>query len=127
MVIVGLLSWWYTIGWKQAAERILVRLAGLLDYFSIGLLLKTLFSPFRQISAGKVNGPLPVQLRAFADRLISRVIGAVIRTMVMLVGIGALLIGVILSVLYLVGWAFVPLLPIIGLTLMLGGWIPWQL
>ncbi len=127
MVIVGLLSWWYTIGWKQAAERIIISLAGLLDYFSIGLLLKTLFSPFRQISAGKVNGPLPVQLRAFADRLISRIIGAVIRTMVMFVGIASLLIGVVFGVGYLALWALIPLLPVFGLTLMLGGWIPWQL
>lgn len=127
MVIVGLLSWWYTIGWVQAAERIKHRLAGVLDYFSFELLAKSLFAPFRQISAGKVNGPLQMQLRAWVDRTISRVIGAVIRTMVLLVGVVTLLLSVIGSVLYLVGWALLPLLPILGLTLMLTGWIPWQL
>lgn len=126
MVIVGLLSWWYTIGWKQAAERITIRLAGVFDYFSINLLIKNLFAPFRQISAGQVDGPLPVILRAFVDRLLSRVIGACIRTIVMLIGIASLLLGVVWGVFYLVFWAVVPILPIVGLTMMLSGWIPWQ-
>ena len=127
MVIVGLLSWWYTIGWMQAAERIKLRLAGVLDYFSFELLVKTLFAPFRQISAGKVNGPLPVQLRAWADRTISRVIGAVIRTIVLVIGAVTLLLSVLGGMVYLIGWALLPLLPLVGLTLMLTGWIPWQL
>lgn len=127
MVIVGLLSWWYTIGWIQAAERIKLRLAGVLDYFSFELLVKSLFAPFRQISAGKVNGPLPVQLRAWIDRTISRIIGAVIRMIVLVIGAGTLLVSVIGGALYLLGWALVPLLPLVGLTLMLTGWIPWQL
>ncbi len=127
MVIVGLLSWWYTIGWKQAAERTALRLAGILDYFSLGLLARSLFAPFRQISAGKVNGPLAVQLRAWVDQLISRVIGAVIRSMVLVIGAVTLLLSVTVSGVYLVLWALVPLLPVIGLTLMLTGWIPWHL
>lgn len=78
MFIVGLLSWWYGAGWVAEAKRVRERIASTADYFSIDLLVKTLFSPFRQISAGKVNGPLGVKWRAFVDRLISRCIGALI-------------------------------------------------
>jgi hypothetical protein len=127
MVIVSLLSWWYTIGWKQAAERIIMRLAGVFDFFSIDLLITSLFAPFRQISAGRVEGPLPVILSAFVDKLISRIIGAYMRTMVMLIGIVSLVFMCVWGVAYLLLWAVMPVLPIIGLTLMLSGWIPWQL
>jgi hypothetical protein len=97
----------------------------IMDYFSIGLLLKTLFSPFRQISAGKVSGPLAVQMRALADRLISRIIGGMIRSVMVIVGICAIIITTILGCITLVLWAFIPLLPIIGVVLWLAGWMPW--
>lgn len=48
--------------------------------FSVGLLLKTLFNPFRQISAAPVGGAAPVQLSAFFDKLFSRAVGMVVRS-----------------------------------------------
>ena len=127
MHIVGLLSWWYTSGLKVASLRVFNRLANLFDYFSIDILLKTLFSPFRQISAGKVRGPLGVQLRAFADRLISRIIGGIVRSIVMIFGLMAIIVAVILGAMYLVIWLLVPALPVVGFSLMALGWIPWHL
>ena len=55
------------------------RLAASADYFSIGLLITTLFAPFRQISASRVDGPIADRMRAFADRLISRLVGSIVR------------------------------------------------
>lgn len=127
MIIVGFLSWWYTAGWQQAILKSKARLVGVFDFFSIDLLLRTFFSPFRQISAGKVDGPLPVQLRAFFDRLLSRVIGAIVRGIVMIAGTIVLLISVTLSLIWIAGWLVLPAVPIIGLTLALSGWVPWHL
>lgn len=121
MLVISLVQWWYGDGWRQRAAMARDRLAGTMDYFSIELLLQTLFSPFRQISAGKVDGPLGVKLRAFADRLISRVIGAMIRIVIVLIGIVTIILQVVLSGVVLVGWAFVPVLPIVGLVLMVVG------
>ncbi len=127
MQLVGLLSWWYSDGIKQALGRIGSRFGGLLDYFSIDLLARTLFSPFRQISAGSVRGPIGLKLRAFADQLISRIIGAIVRSIVIVVGAVAVLVQAILSILALLLWLCMPLVPIVGLVLMLVGWIPWKL
>lgn len=127
MVIVGILSWWYSAGFRQALAAVGRRLAGLFDFFSIDLLFKTLFSPFRQISAGRIQGPIGVQLRAFVDKLISRIIGAIVRSMVMVVGIISLLTVGLVSLVYIVLWLVMPLLPIIGLTIALTGWVPWQI
>ena len=101
------------------------RLAGLMDYFSLDLLLKTLFSPFRQISAEKTSGSLNVQMHAFFDRLISRMIGMMIRLVMIIIGTGAIITYAIIGLLALIVWAFVPFLPILGLILFVMGWVPW--
>lgn len=127
MFIVGMLTWWYGAGWRRQFKALGERLVGLQDYFSLDLLLRTLFAPFRQISAGQVNGPLGVKLQAFLDRLISRAIGALIRLTMIIVGSLAIifytLIGGVLTLL----WVIVPLLPILGIVVAISGWIPWHL
>lgn len=105
----------------------MLKLDGLLDYFSIDLLIRTLFSPFRQISAGAVDGPIDIKVRAFFDKLISRLIGALVRLVVLLIGVLSIIVGVAGGLLYLLGWAVVPFLPVIGLIVMLAGWIPWKI
>jgi hypothetical protein len=127
MFIVGILSWWYGQGWRQRCVHLGERLKANMDYFSIDLLLKTFFSPFRQISAGKVQGPLGVQMRALLDRIISRIIGAMIRFTMIIIGSLAIGIHGVVGILLLVAWAFVPLLPIAGIVLTLSGWTPWNL
>lgn len=127
MFIIGILGWWYGQGWRQRAVRLSEKLAGTMDYFSIGLLLRTLFSPYRQISAGKVRGPLGVQMRAFFDRLISRIIGAMIRLVVIVVGLAAIALHAAFGAVMVVTWAFVPILPLIGIVLFVAGWVPWSL
>lgn len=122
---MGLLGWWYGAGWKGRARAVRERLAATMDYFSIALLLRTLFSPFRQISAGKVTGPIALQMRALFDNLLSRVIGAIVRSMMIGVGLVAIALTLIVGAMLLVVWAFVPLLPLVGLTLMMIGWLPW--
>lgn len=122
MLFVSLLRWWYSDGWRRRARIVSTQIDGVIDYFSIDLLARTLFSPYRQISAGKVDGPLGVQLRAFADRLISRLIGAMIRTILLIMGVIAIAAQVIFGVVILVLWAFVPVLPVVGVILTLIGW-----
>lgn len=122
MLFVSLLRWWYSDGWRRRARIVSMQIDGVIDYFSIDLLARTLFSPYRQISAGKVDGPLGVQLRAFADRLISRFIGAMIRTVLLVMGLIAIAAQVVLGVVILALWAIVPLLPVAGVALTLTGW-----
>jgi hypothetical protein len=96
----------------------------ILETFSVVLLLRTLFDPFRQISAGQVRGSFDVQLRAMGDRAFSRVFGAMVRSIFVIIGtLGALAAG-LLGVLECIIWPVVPFLPIIGLALMAVGWQP---
>jgi hypothetical protein len=127
MFVVGILSWWYSAGWRQRLTMLQERLARTVDYFSIELLLRTLFSPFRQISAGRVDGPLGVKLHAFFDRLISRAIGAMVRSFMIVMGVFAIVLHGLIGTVALIVWAIVPLLPAIGLVLFIVGWVPWSL
>lgn len=124
MVIVWALSWWYGAGWRAQFARVWAKLESTYDYFSIGLLASSLFAPFRQISAGRVDGPLAVQMRAFFDRQLSRVIGAFVRTILIVVGIVLLTLQSFWGVVTMIFWGLLPFLPLIGFTLMLSGWVP---
>jgi hypothetical protein len=126
MFVFGIFSWWYGAGWRGRALRLREGITGTMDYFSIDLLIGTLFAPFRQISAGKTTGSLDVQLHAFFDRLISRCIGAVMRIFMVVVGTIAIILHAVIGGLFLVTWAVIPLLPVIGVMLFVVGWIPWK-
>ena len=121
MLILGLVSWWYGAGWLQLMQRVSTHIMDIMDFFSVGLLFKTLFSPYRQISTGKVNGPIGLQLRAWFDLQISRVIGAMVRLAVIVFGLAATLLTAICALALLLVWPLVPALPIITAIVVLGG------
>lgn len=128
MLPISLFSWWYTNGWRDQAELCGARLSRVSDRFSITLLLRSLFSPFRQISADDNYGPgLDAKVRAWLDKLISRCIGAMIRSVLILMGALLLLFEVIIAAVRLVVWPLLPLFPVIGIILAMSGWVPWQL
>lgn len=103
-------------------RRIEQRLTSVLNFFSVGLLLRTLFDPFRQISAGGVQGDVSVQLRAWLDRQFSRAVGFVVRSIFIIVGIFSTLGIMLWGILQLILWPCIPLLPLIALFGLLLGW-----
>jgi len=127
MFIVGMFSWWYGAGWKRCVTSVRERIASLYDYFSLGLLLRTLFAPFRQISAGKVRGSISDQARAWFDRLISRCVGACVRTAVLCTGVIALTIRSLVGLIEIVVWPLIPTIPVVAIVLTMMGWVPWHL
>ncbi len=113
MLVVGFLQWWYTRGWFGFAQRLLDKIHSLADFFSLGLLLRTLFYPFRQISAySDEYASLQKQIGAFFDKLLSRTIGAVVRLGILIFGILAITIEAIFGALLALAWPFIPLIPI---------------
>lgn len=127
MFIVGLLQWWYGAGWLRQFQNANARVRGLYDYFSIDLLVGSWFAPFRQISAGRVQGSLAVQWHAFIDKSISRFIGAFMRTILIIVGVLMLFVVSIGYAMSLLVWALIPFAPLAGLTASIIGWIPWTM
>jgi len=124
MFLVGIISWWYGDGWKGQLGRIRDRLKNTAAFFSIGQLFSTLFSPFRQISAGRVGGPIGVQLRAFFDKTLSRVIGAFVRLCTIFAGLVVILFQTIVEVIVSLVWLVLPAFPVIGIIMFAIGWAP---
>lgn len=122
MTIFLCLRWWYSAGWQWVWQSTLIdRSRWIMQTFSAKELLKTLFAPFRQTYAGKVRGGLDVQVRAFFDKLISRVIGLVVRLILLFMALVGLLVVIIVSIICLLAWPLIPLLPIISLGLYVMG------
>ena len=125
MFLVGLISWWYGRGWVGQWKRIAHRFALTLEFFSVGQLLSTLFSPFRQISATSGNdGSFGAAMRAFVDQLISRIIGAFVRFFTIIFGLIVITLQVLYELIIMVFWWFLPLLPIVGCIMLAIGWVP---
>lgn len=127
MVILSMFSWWYTTGLVEELGRIKKMISRVSDQFSIGLLLKTLFQPFRQISANDKGGDaLEDKIRAWFDRLVSRIIGAFIRLFVMAAGIIALFFTILFSFFRIIFWVLLPILPFVGIYLCFEVGILWN-
>ena len=125
MFLVGLISWWYGRGWISQWKRIAGRFSATLDFFSVGQLLSTLFSPFRQISASsKGDGSLGSAMRSFTDQLISRVIGSFVRFFTIIFGLIIIALQAVYETVIMIAWWFLPLLPIVGFILLATGWVP---
>lgn len=127
MLLVGFFGWWYNAGWRGQVSRIGNTLTRTNDWFSIPLLIKTFFAPFRQISANEVGNDIGSNFRAWGDLLFSRLIGAFMRFFMIIFGSIALFLVLIFSLIRLALWPLFPLMPVVGVVLMLTVGAPWNL
>jgi hypothetical protein len=89
------------------------------EVFSAKEMITTLFAPFRQTYVGKQQGVSALQ--AFGDRTVSRGIGFIVRSLLLVVaGIAALLVTIVGISLVLL-WPVIPLLPLIAIGLGVSG------
>lgn len=80
-----------------------------METFSVGALVRTWFSPYKQTFSGSAKGSIGMLLRAFVDSLISRVIGFLVRTILIFTGLVCAIFSLASGLLLLVLWAVIPL------------------
>lgn len=123
MMLFALVSWWYGRAWSDLLKHVNQRLDRVIDFFSVGLLLKTLFDPFRQIAAGQnSHAPIGEQFKAWGDRTFSRFVGATVRSLFIFTGAIAAVFTLIVGFVQLVVWPCVPFLPVIAVAGWAAGW-----
>ena len=87
-----------------------------LNYFSISLLLKTLFFPWRKYSYSYGRGfDLSRYFEAFTFNLISRALGAIMRICLIVLGLLVQIFIIFAGVIILIGWLLLPAFLIICL------------
>src|SRR3989344_6842987 len=87
-----------------------------LNYFSIPLLLKTLFSHWRRYSWSYGRGfDIARYLNVFGSNLISRLLGAFMRTILIFFGIIAEIFIFIFWLMVFMGWFLLPILLFLGI------------
>ena len=123
MAIFEMLSWWYAHGWNVFIQKNRHTLSNIVDFFSMNSLIRTLFKPFRQISAetASADSSLDLKMHMFLDRLISRFIGFFSRLFLLIAGTIIILAGAICSLALVLLWPIVPLIPIAGIILTISG------
>ena len=126
MLMIGLFAWWYGRGWGGQIRRIKATLVRVNDAFSVPLLIKTWFAPFRQISADETGRTIGEKFSAMISRGLSRVIGAVMRTFMIVFGCIVMLLLLVLSLVRFVLWPLMPLMPVAGAVVMMKIGIPWK-
>ena len=122
MFLTDLIQWWYFRGWGVFWTDFKTKLGDTADLFSIGDMFKTLFKPFRQISAGSIeDGALDAQVAQFFDRLVSRLVGMFARLAIILSGVIVLVFEMIIGTVIMIVWPVLPLLPVVGIVLCVAG------
>lgn len=109
MLAIELIAWWYGKGWIQSIQQTKIRLAKTASAFSLDILLRTLFAPWKRITTTAGSG-LDAKMQALLDNLISRVVGFTVRLFVLFSALIILAVTLVFSVIQIIVWPFVPLL-----------------
>jgi hypothetical protein len=111
-------SWWYGEGLVKFWTAILVMTQKIFSFFSIKLLIRTIFDPWKRDAYTIENASLQDKLKLWLNNLISRFIGFVIRLFTIILGICATTLFFLVMILFFAAWF---LLPIIILYLIING------
>ena len=114
-MVFELFRWWYSTGWAQAAGSISTWSNNVSRTFSVPLLIKTLFSPWKRIT-GFGGKSLDAKIRASIDNLISRVVGFVTRLLVLVAAGLMMLIVLVAGALFTIIWPLIPIAVIYCIT-----------
>lgn len=86
-----------------------------LNYFSVPLLLKTLFSPWRKYKWSYGKGfDVKRYLEAFFSNMLSRTLGAIVRSFLIIVGLAVEIIIICFGFIVFIGWLTLPIILISG-------------
>lgn len=113
-IFVQFIAWWIV----ETPRQIIFAWKNFLNYnlyyFSVGLLLKTLFSPWRRYEVRGGKGfDVGRHFESFVSNLIFRIIGAMLRSVLIVVGIILEIFILVFGAITLVSWMIFPVI-IIG-------------
>ena len=101
-------TWWYSRGWLGAWRTARNWVVKVEMEFSTLVLLRTLFAPWKRIVA-LPGRSIDEKFRAMIDNLVSRVIGFMVRLLVLLAAGVLIILTAAAGLVLAIAWPFVPL------------------
>jgi hypothetical protein len=121
MLFAAFLRWWYGPGWAGTIRHSKDYLIGLIRNFSILILLKTLFAPWKQLDAyGRTNQSLGDRFRHGIDKFVSRFVGFTVRSLTLWAAAISFIFLLIVRVVWILIWPGLPLLVPLAILYSLG-------
>jgi len=103
-----LFKWWYGLGWLEAWRSVPGSIKRVGMEFSIPVLLRNLFAPWKQIVS--IPGrSLDEKFRAAMDNLVSRTIGFFVRCLTLIAAAVVISLSALTSLLIALVWPLLPL------------------
>ena len=118
--MVSLFSQWFFWHFSEISKEIFKAWKNFflfnLNYFSISLLLKTFFYPWRKYSYSYGRGfDLGRYFEVFTFNLISRTLGVIVRTCLIVVGLLSQVFLIFVGIIILISWLLLPAFLIVSL------------
>lgn len=108
--------WHYTLAWVDLSRICRDLIWFIYNFFSLSVLMKTLFSPWRRLGETYPDHfNLSEIFASFFINSFMRLIGFIIRLLLIIFGSLALFVSVLLGMVIFVIWLFLPLITIAGL------------
>ena len=103
--------WWYGKGWRSVWQNSLHLTAGIAKAFSVGVLLRTLFAPWKRIIAAP-GGSIDEKIRGLIDNLTSRAVGFFVRIGALGGAFIAVSFSIAAGIVAVASWPMVPLIAV---------------
>jgi hypothetical protein len=115
MLLVEFFTWWYGLGWQHAAKGSLNLVNKVQLSFSIPVLLRTLFSPWKRIISPSGRS-IDDKMRALLDNLMSRTIGFFVRIFSLIAAVILVVLAACVGIIMSIAWPLIPGLVVISLV-----------
>lgn len=120
-IFLAVVFWWFVFKPKQLLYIYSKVIRKIRQFFSISLLLRTLFAPWKRDEINMDNLSLQDRLRVLIMNLVSRLVGAVVRGGTIIVGITSIILTTAGFVFAITIFILLPIVSILLLVVALSG------
>ena len=114
MLLAAFFAWWYGPGWALVFKNMQRRLRQTEQVFSVGMLAKTLFAPWRRVISYP-GASLQAHMQALLDNTVSRFVGFMVRILVLISAAVVLVVVMVVAIVEIIAWPLVPLAIVAGI------------
>jgi hypothetical protein len=120
-IVLAVFYWWFAIKPRQLFYIYSKIIRKIRQFFSMSLLLRTLFAPWKRDEVDMGNLSLQDRFRVLMMNLVSRLVGAAVRGGTILVGMTSVILTTVGFFITIAGFILLPLLSILLLIIAFSG------